>query len=328
MIRTIHYTNSGPTRTDIPVEELPQLAKAEEGLVWVDLFNEPRQSCEDILLNSFGFHPLAVEDAFEESQIPKVDDWDEYLYIVLDSVEWVGGDDDQIRMNELDVFLGRHYVVTYHQQEVSALERVWKACQQDQRMMKNGADHLLYRLAHEEAMEAMKVIENVDEILDHLEDEVFTKAGPIILEKLFLLKRTLLHLRRTVVPQREVFNKLARDPYAVVDEKDQIYFRDVFDHFIWLQGLIENLRDLVGGTMDTYLSVVNNRMNDTMRALTVITTLFMPLTFITGFFGMNFFQAVLPSEWWTGERMLSMALLAMILIPIVMYFWMRKWALK
>ncbi len=328
MIRAIHYTNNETTRMNIPEEEFSRLAKAEEGLLWVDLFNEPRDKCEDILLKSFGFHPLAVEDAFEESQIPKVDDWEDYLYIVLDSVEWVGGKDDQIQMNELDVFLGRHYVVTYHKEPVTALERVWKACQHDDRMMKNGADHLLYRLAHEESMEAMKVIENVDEILDQLEDEVFIKAGPAILEKLFLLKRTLLQLRRTVVPQREVFNKLARDPYSVVDEKDQIYFRDVFDHFIWLQGLIENLRDLVGGTMDTYLSVVNNRMNDTMRLLTVITTLFMPLTFITGFFGMNFFEAVLPSAWWTGERMLYLALFFMISIPIMMFFWMRKWALR
>lgn len=328
MINILHYTHHGTLRTHVPIEELPNLAKADTGLVWVDLFDEPRAQCEHILLNVFGFHPLAVEDAFEESQVPKVDDWETYLYVVLDSVEWLGKADEQIRMNELDVFLGKHYIVTYHKEPVAALEKVWKACQHDDRTMKNGADHLLYRLAHEEAMEAMKVIENVDEILDTLEDQVFTKAGPAILEQLFLLKRTLLQLRRTVVPQREVFNKLARDPYPLVDEKDKIYFRDVFDNLIWLQGLIENLRDLVGGTMDTYLSVVNNRMNDTMRALTVITTLFMPLTFITGFFGMNFFQAVLPSQNWTGREMLIVSLAAMVIIPLIMYWWMKRWALR
>ncbi len=328
MIRTIHYTNTGQQRTDIPMTEIPTLVKLEEGLLWVDLFDEPREHCEQILLEHFGFHPLAVEDAFEESQIPKVDDWEDYLYIVLDGVEWIGDEEEQIRIPELDIFLGRHYVVTYHPSPVKALDRVWAAAQRDYRMLKNGADHLLYRLAHEQAMEAMNVIENIDELLDHLEDDILTGANLQVMEKLFLLKRTLLILRRTVVPQREVFNKLARDPYAVVDEKDQIYFRDVFDHFIWLQGLIENLRDLVCGAMDMYLSVVNNRMNNAMRALTVITTLFLPLTFITGFFGMNFFEAVLPSAWWTGELMFGLTLFGLLVIPVGMYLWMKRWALR
>jgi magnesium transporter len=328
MIRTIYYTNTGQHRTDIPVAEIPTLAKMDEGLIWVDLFDEPRASCEHILLDCFGFHPLAVEDAFEETQIPKVDDWETYLYIVLDGVEWAGEGDEPVHIPELDIFLGRHFVVTYHPAPVKALDRVWAAAQRDHRMLKNGADHLLYRLAHEQAMEAMSVIEQIDEMLDHLEDDILTGANPEVMEKLFLLKRTLLLLRRTVVPQREVFNKLARDPYAVVDEKDRIYFRDVFDHFIWLQGLIENLRDLVGGAMDMYLSVLNNRMNDSMRALTVITTLFLPLTFITGFFGMNFFEAVLPSGWWTGQLMLGLTLFGMLVIPVGMYVWMKRWALK
>jgi magnesium transporter len=137
-------------------------------------------------------------------------------------------------------------------------------------------------------------------------------------------KRNVLQIRRVLAPQREVVNKLARDPYLVVGEKDQVYFRDVYDHMVRLTNDSDSVRDLLTGNMELYLSVVNNRMNDIMKTLTIITTLFMPLTFITGFFGMNFFQAVLPSRFWTGPVILVLTLVIMVLLPLVMFYWMRR----
>ena len=131
-------------------------------------------------------------------------------------------------------------------------------------------------------------------------------------------------IRRTLVPQREVVNKLARDTFLVIGEKDQVYFRDVYDHMVRLYNQSDSVRDLLTGTMELNLSVMNNRMNDVMKTLTIITTLFMPLTFITGFFGMNFFQAVLPLRVWTGSGTLAFTLVGMILLPLGMFYWMRR----
>ena len=185
---------------------------------------------------------------------------------------------------------GRQYIVTHHDETIPALEKVWLAAQRDDRHVKNGADHLLYKLVDEVVASYMPVVEEMDEAIDDTEDQIFVTATPHILERLFQFKRATITLRRIISPQREVLNRLARDDYKVIDAKDRIYFRDVYDHLVRLYDITESIRDLVGGALDTYLSVINNRMNDIMKTLTLITTLFMPISFVAGFFGMNFFQ--------------------------------------
>jgi magnesium transporter len=131
-------------------------------------------------------------------------------------------------------------------------------------------------------------------------------------------------MRRILLPQREVMNKLARDDYKVIDPRDRIFFRDIYDHLVRLHDLNESLRDLVGGAQDTYLSVVNNRMNEVMKTLTIITTLFMPLAFVTGFFGMNFFEPLGLMKSWTSSGVFYVTLAITLLLPIGMYIWMRR----
>src|SRR3972149_3959817 len=162
----------------------------------------------------------------------------------------------------------------------------------------------------------MPVVEALDDEIDLVEDQIFNNPNPHVLENIFTLKRAALHLRRIIGPQREVLNKLARDDYPAIDARAKVYFRDVYDHLVRLHDVTESLRDLVSGALDTYLSVVNNRMNDIMKTLTVITTLFMPISFLVGFFGMNFFQPIAPSlAKWTGFLPYILSMGIMILLP-------------
>jgi magnesium transporter len=170
----------------------------------------------------------------------------------------------------------------------------------------------------------MPIVEELDAAIDLIEDQVFVRASPRTLERLFALKRVLLAMRRILLPQREVLNKLARDDYKVIDPKDRIFFRDIYDHLVRLHDLNESLRDLVGGAQDTYLSVVNNRMNEIMKTLTIITVLFMPLTFITGYFGMNFFEPLGNLKEWTTNFVFFLTLATILLLPFFMYLWMRR----
>jgi magnesium transporter len=167
-------------------------------------------------------------------------------------------------------------------------------------------------------------VEKIDYAIVHLESQVFDRPSPRTLEKLFALKRVLLAMRRIIIPQREVLNKLARDDYKVIDPRDRVFFRDVYDHLVRLHDLNESLRDLVGGVLDTYLSVVNNRMNEVMKTLTVITTIFMPLTFVTGFFGMNFFEPLGLMREWTTSPVFYITLATVVFLPVGMYTWMRR----
>jgi magnesium transporter len=326
MIRVLYRNADGTSRTDARLEEFTTLLQDPQGLLWVDFENEPPEVCEPILRETFGFHPLAVDDALQESHVPKVDDWGEYLYVVLHAVTLEGSEQDGRVLDtlELDLFLGRNYLVTHHDEPIAAVDHVWKAGLRDERHLRRGADHLAYRLADSLVADYMPVVEQIDEEIDHLEDQIFDRPTSDTLERIFALKRALLHLRRIITPQREVLNRLARDDYAVVDSEDRVFFRDVYDHLVRLHDINEGLRDLVGGALDTYLSVINNRMNEVMKTLTLITTLFMPVSFLAGFFGMNFFAPVVPLEAWTGIPMYVATLAVMVLTPLGMYLWMRR----
>ncbi len=324
MIHSLYFTADGQLRIDLPQDEYQAALQDPGGLLWVDFEATPPAEDEKILTGSFGFHPLAVDDALQETHVPKVDDWGAYLYIVLSTVVLGIKDGAALDTQELDVFLGRNYLVTHHDQPISAIQRVWSSVQRDDRHLRRGADHLLYRLVDEVVSQYMPVVDEIDDEIDQIEDEIFNNPGPDILERVFGLKRAILQLRRIVDPQREVLNRLARDDYEVIDSRERVYFRDVYDHLVRLHDLIESLRDLIGGALDTYLSVVNNRMNDIMKTLTVITTLFMPISFVAGFFGMNFFAPVARTDAWTDLPSLYFTLILMMLVPVGMFFWIRR----
>jgi magnesium transporter len=324
MIRTLYFSPSREVGTDIKIDKLQELLQETEGLLWVDFQGNPPEQDEPILRDIFHFHPLAIDDALQESHVPKIDDWGDYLYIVLHAARFEKDGGGHLETDELDVFLGKNYIVTHHDEELIAIQRTWDLSHRDFRHLENGPDHLLYRLVDEVVASYMPVVEDLDAAIDEAEDQVFSRPSSNTLEQIFQLKRAALHLRRIIGPQREVLNKLARDDYKVIDVKARIYFRDVYDHLVRLHDITESIRDLVSGALDTYLSVINNRMNEIMKTLTVITVLFMPLTFITGFFGMNFFSPSTPLDIWTGWPAYIATLLIIVLTPIGMFMWIRR----
>jgi magnesium transporter len=324
MIRTLCHLPDQDLRADIPVKEYAALLKEPDSLLWVDFDAEPDPSAESILTGIFRFHPLAVDDALEETHTPKIDDWGEYVYIVLNAMNFDASDGLDLSTTELDIFLGKNYIVTHHDRPIPALEKAREAFGRDKRYTTHGADHLLYKIIDNLVADYMPIVEAIDDQIDRVEDEVLVKAAPDTLERIFSLKRILLAMRRIITPQREVLNKLARDDYEVIDPHDRVFFRDIYDHLVRLHDLNESMRDLVGGALDTYLSVINNRMNEVMKTLTIITTLFMPISFLTGFFGMNFFEPVAGLTTWTGRLAFLLVMGIFLLLPIGMFFWMKR----
>lgn len=324
MIRSLFFEPGKPIRKNLPPQEFPKLIRNRRGILWVDFVAEPPEICLPVL-EGFGFHPLAIDDALQETHIPKLDDWGEYLYVVLNYMHARQNEESwDTTVDELDIFLGSNYIVTHHDHPVAAVDSTWNACDLDPRTLQFGPDHLLYKIADYLIADYMPIIEEIDEGINAIEDQIFVRPSPRTLEQLFALKRVLLAMRRILLPQREVLNKLARDPYQVIDPKDRVFFRDIYDHVVRLHDLNESLRDLVSGAQDTYLSVVNNRMNEIMKTLTIITVLFMPLTFLTGYFGMNFFAPHGELMEWTSNPVFYLTLAIILSTPFVMYIWMRR----
>ncbi|MBN1890396.1 MAG: magnesium/cobalt transporter CorA [Thermoflexales bacterium] len=322
MIRILYCSGKGELDLDYPPARLEAALADKRGLVWVDWLTAAPSECEPVMRDVFGFHPLAIDDALREEHVPKLDDWGEYLYIALHGIafkrEW-----DALDTHELDVFLGGNFLVTYHFEPIPAIDRVWTACGRDTRHVRGGPDHLLYEAVDGVIADYMHVVDELDEAIDVIEDEVFERPTPKTLERIFALKRAVLRLRRILSPQREVLNKLARDDYKVIDAKDRVYFRDVYDHIVRLYDLNESLRDLVASALDTYLSVSANKTNQIMKVLTVVTTLFMPVSFLSGFWGMNFFGPM-DDPGWANSVVMAGVLATMVLVPLTMAWWMRR----
>jgi magnesium transporter len=324
MLRILVCTPDGKCHTDLQVDGLAAALQANTGVIWVDLNGASHETSEAVLRGVFHFHPLAIDDALKESNIAKVDDWQDYLYLVLYNLNQDSTQADP--RDELDIFVSPRYIVTYHNEPIPALEHLWQQRAQDRtgRLWRQGADHLLYQLADELVKSYTGRAEQLEDRLNAIEDQIFDASKHDIPQNIFHFKRELANLRRIIAPQRDVFLKLSRDDFAVIDTKDRIFFSDLYDHINHVYDLVEGLRDRAHSALDTHLSIVNNRMNDVMKALAVITALFLPLTFITGFFGMNFFQPVFQSDIWTGRLALVAVFGAMILIPVILYWWMRR----
>lgn len=324
MIRVLSFSKSQKIRTDLqPIDIGPTLSDPKT-LLWVDFDGATPQESQPILHTTFGFHPLAIDDALQETHLPKVDDWGSYLYIVLHSVALDPQASTGMHTQELDIFLGKNYIVTHHDEPLDVINHTWDAVQRDDRHFREGVDHILYRVSDEIANRYLTIVEDLDEKIDRLGVDIFQNPNPSTAARIFEIRRSVLWLRRMVSPQREVLNKLARDDYQMIDQKDRVYFRDVYDHMVRLYDIIEGVRDMVSGALDTYLSIVNNRMNEIMKTLTIITTIFMPLTFVTGFFGMNFFTPVAPLNIWTGLPAFWLTLMLLLVTPLLMIWWMRR----
>jgi magnesium transporter len=323
MLRIMCF-KEGMIHTDVSLEEVKTYLPNAGILMWIDFEDTQPEVDEPIMREVFGFHPLAIEDALQQSHIPKLDDWEDYLYIVLHSVKYDKNNGGIVDTLELDVFLGKNYIVTHHDVNIPALDRIWATTIREQRHIKNGVDRLLYRITDEVVVSYLPIVEELDDAIDQAEDQAFDNPTPNTLEQIFNLKRSIVHLRRVIGPQREVLNKLARDDYGVIEARTRIYFRDVYDHLVRLYDIVEGSRDLVGGSLDIYLSVINNRMNDIMKTLTVITTLFMPITFLTGFFGMNFFAPGPELSLWTHRVVFTIMVILMIALPTSMILWIRR----
>ncbi len=291
-VHLLYRDGAGDLHLDLPLSQIEAALGDPTGLLWVDFEAVEDPGIAEVqhwLCDVFHFHPLAVEDALQETHLPKVDDWGAYLYLVFDVLR-INPDSGNLEFQELDVFLGSNFLVTYHTAPLEILDRKRASVQRDPReQMRHGADHLLFRLLELAVDQSLEVIEHLDERVDQIQNKVIENPRPEIVRTIFRIKRSAIRLHKSLGPQREVLNRLARDSYPPVRAENRVYFRDLYDHVVRIHDISESLRDLIAGTLETYLSVISNRTNEIMKVLTMVSVMFLPMSFLAGFFGMNFF---------------------------------------
>lgn len=299
MVRSIFFAPDGTIQKNLSKNEIYDALKRPDSLLWVHLEKPDSNELLHYLKDIFNFHPLAIEDCqSDEYQTPKVDDFKAYIFIVTHIIQF-GTHENGLTTRELNLFLGSNYLVSCSLYEnITPVDRVWEGLSRDERLHDNGSDFLCHAILDRLVDAYMPVLDKLDEEIDLLEDSVMAKPEPQTLERILALKHNIMALRRVISPMREVVNKLSRDEYPQIDQHSRIYFRDIYDHLVRFQDLSESIRDIISGALDIYLSSTSLRLNEIMKALTIVSTVFLPLTFLAGVYGMNFhFMPELDWQW-------------------------------
>ena len=297
------------------------LDPASDATLWVDL-KAPADAERRLLSEVFGFHPLSVEDAVSALQFPKIETYPGYLYVVLHGID-AEPQHTQFATRDVDFFLGRNYLVTVHDGDSRSINAIREVCNRHEHVLKEGPIALMHRIVDRMIDNYRPVFEEIEARLGRLEEEAFAgheRLSPRVMR----LKRDVSSMRRVLVPQRDAIGRLARREFPVISDEMTYRFRDVYDHVVRLSDEAILFQDRITGIFEVNLSSVSNRLNQVMKLLTVMSTIFLPLTVLTGMWGMNITIPHFPGGpdvqfWWI------FGLMIVICLAMLVFFRRNKW---
>jgi magnesium transporter len=324
MIRSIYRAPDGSRRLNLTSQDMLRALGEPQGLLWVSLEEPTEAEVQSILHDVFHFHPLSIEDTLStDYQAPKVDSFTEYIFLVMHALQ-PGFPAQALETMELDLFLGHNYLVTsFTSPRMPAVRYVWDRLDRDERLLAHGPDVLCHAVLDKLVDDYLPLLDDIDLEIDALEDEVLTGPLENTLQRILDMKHGMLTLRRIVMPQREVINRLSRDELPQISPNNRIYYRDIYDHLVRIYDLSETVRDVVTGTLDTYLSVTSNRLNEVVKTLTVVSTIFLPLSFVASVYGMNFVN--MPELHWRYGYFALWGVFVLITVGMLAIFRRRRW---
>jgi len=292
--------------------------------VWINVSGLHQVEILEKLNNCFQLHPLVLEDILNTDQRPKMEDFGNYLYIVLKALYLIGDREDVADSEQVSLILGPNFVLSFEEKEGPLFEAIRERLRQGKgRLRKMGPDYLVQTILDTIIDQYFVVLEKLGEKIEVLEEELVTRPTPATLREMHKLKTNVIFLRKALWPLREVIAGLERRESSLIKESTVIYLRDIYDHAIQIIDNIETFRDMLSGMLDIYLSSMSNRMNEIMKVLTIIATLFIPLTFIVGWYGMNF--KYMPELSWPWGYPLIILIMLMVTVVMLLYFRRKKW---
>jgi magnesium transporter len=305
-------------------DQLPELLQERDTVIWVDM-ESPTAADEQVLLDVFNFHPLTVEDCRENRHYPKIEEFPGYIYFIVHGVR-ADTSPDRFNTIELDGFLGSNYVITYHHDFFRSIANVKQLLRTSPIACQRGPAFLLHQILDQIVDFYSPVLDDFDSRIDQLEETIFSLRRPNneILSEIMDLKRSVLRLRRISNKQMDILLRMSRGEFhSLIPEDMRPFYRDIYDHIVRVTDLADSYRDLISGSLEAYLSVVSNRMNEVMKVLTIFSAVMLPLTFIAGVYGMNFENMPeLHSRYGYYGALIVMGVVA---VGMLIFFWRRGW---
>ncbi|HEY8935498.1 MAG TPA: magnesium/cobalt transporter CorA [Cyclobacteriaceae bacterium] len=321
ILELIQYTPTQYTRYDeLPIDELlKQLQPGQVNWINVDCLHE--QAMIEKLQTHFNLHTLLVEDIMND-QRPKAEEFDDYLFFTLKMLYKIEG--NQIDYEQMSFVLGNNYLISFQEKEGDMFDPFRERIRLDQgKVRKKKADYLFYRLVDIIVDNYYTVLDNIGEQIEDTEEEVHRNPSTETFRKIQAIKKELIYLRKAVYPLRDAVGKIIKDEFNLIEEENLPYFSDVYDHVIHVIDSLETYKDLTASLMDIHINTMNTRMNEVMKVLTIISTIFIPLTFIVGVYGMNF--DYMPELHWHYAYYGVWIIMALIVAGMFRYFKYKKW---
>jgi magnesium transporter len=319
----VYRKGESEVKENFSVADLPELLKNENNLVWVD-FEAPTLEDEKILADVFKFHHLTIEDAHETRNHPKVEAFPDYLFFIVHGVKNESNSFNFLT-KELDGYLGKNYVVTYHHENFRSVDAVKRQIRSSPYLCTRGADYLLHQILDQIVDLYIPVVDDFDDSISEIEERIFRlhKTDNSVLEEIMDLRRNVNRLIRISTKQLNVLYRLAHGEFPLINENILPFYRDVYDHLQRVSDLAENYRDLVGGLFDIHFSIVSNKTNDIIKFLTIFSAIILPLSLIAGIYGMNFEN--MPELKTRNGYYITMASMVFVAVGLLFYFWRKGW---
>jgi magnesium transporter len=324
-IKAYYLMPDGNLQRDLAENEILMAYESKQGLLWVD-FSETMDEDGKFLEQSLHFHHLAVEDCVS-TQIhpPKIDDFGDYLFLIVHGINHVV-ESNIVETAELALFLGENFVVSNHNYPLYSVTEIQQMVEESGRLMKRGADFLAHALIDALVDNVMPTIDQMSDVTEEIEEEVIRYPHQTILDGIMKLKRSSLRIHRVMAPQREVLNRLSRGEFPLIKTEAQIFYRDVYDHIVRIEDLNQTVLDRADNALTTYLSSVANRQNETMRILSIVATIFLPLMLIAGIYGMNF--DYMPELRWHWGYFTVLGFFGLVILIVLWRFWVSGWIVR
>lgn len=322
-ITIIDYDEAGFQEKEVETIEETLPFKDKPTTTWINLDGIHQLADIEKIGTHFKIHPLVLEDIMNTGQRPKLEIFDDYIFIVLKMLRY-DEEENETKIEQVSIILGPSFVISLQESKGDVFDPIRERIRSDRgRIRKMGADYLAYALVDAIVDNYFIILEKLGEKIEDIEDKLVSNPSPETLQTIHMLKREMIFLRKSVWPLRELISRLERWESPLIDKSIYIYLRDLYDHTIQVIDAIETFRDMLSGMLDIYLSSVSNRMNEVMKVLTIIATIFMPLTLIAGIYGMNFrYMPELKSPW--GYPLVYVVMLIIGVIMLI-YFRRKKW---
>ena len=322
--RCFFVGSDGNLKRDLALKEIAAHVHQSRGTLWTDIDSTSRQQFA-LLEKVFEFHPLAIEDVLNPVTRPKVEQYNEYLFVALRVVRFCEDTTDpyDLETTNLFLFLGATYLVTVHSGPSPSVDHVAEVALGNPDMVGQGPARLAHHLMDDAIDAYFPILDRIDDFIDSLEERVFASFDEAALRDIFAVKRMVLSLRRYLAPQREIFNVLSNRPSPLLPPDIQLYFRDIYDHMLRINDSLDTYRDLLSSTMESYLSQVSNKLNMVTKGLSTVATLSVPFVVVSGMWGMNFARIPFAHDYWGFEAMVAAQLI--LGGALVWLFKAKKW---